>query len=125
MIRGPPRSPRTDTLFPYTTLVRSSLAARAPEHLVDRQLRGRGDAVGRTGGERQRVGEQHGFGVDDRGELGILPQRIDLGDVEDVDRARFQEQEIGDDHHPVEQRIRSEENTYELKSLIRLSYAVF
>src|SRR3546814_20592828 len=105
MIRGPPRSPRTDTLFPYTTLVRSSLAARAPEHLVDRQLRGRGDAVGRTGGERQRVGEQHGFGVDDRGELGMLPQRIDLGEVEDVDRARFLAKESGDELNPAEQRM--------------------
>src|SRR3546814_10442764 len=28
MIRRPPRSTRTDTLFPYTTLFRSSLAAR-------------------------------------------------------------------------------------------------
>src|SRR3546814_18356951 len=52
-----------------------------------------------------RVGEEYGFGVDDRGELGILPQRIDLGDVENVDRARFQAQKIGDDLHPVDQRI--------------------
>src|SRR3546814_18378451 len=29
MIRRPPRSTRTDTLFPYTTLFRSRLAARA------------------------------------------------------------------------------------------------
>src|SRR3546814_7248887 len=29
MIRRPPRSTRTDTLFPYTTLFRSSLAALA------------------------------------------------------------------------------------------------
>src|SRR3546814_13745133 len=28
MIRRPPRSTRTDTLFPYTTLFRSALAAR-------------------------------------------------------------------------------------------------
>src|SRR3546814_19270830 len=28
MIRRPPRSTRTDTLFPYTTLVRSAAAAR-------------------------------------------------------------------------------------------------
>src|SRR3546814_4936931 len=28
MIRRPPRSTRTDTLFPYTTLFRSSMAAR-------------------------------------------------------------------------------------------------
>src|SRR3546814_2899793 len=31
MIRRPPRSTRTDTLFPYTTLVRSHAAARRHE----------------------------------------------------------------------------------------------
>src|SRR3546814_19993662 len=30
MIRGPPISTRTDTLFPYTTLVRSGAAAHVP-----------------------------------------------------------------------------------------------
>src|SRR3546814_5523480 len=30
MIRRPPRSTRTDTLFPYTTLFRSGMAAWAP-----------------------------------------------------------------------------------------------
>src|SRR3546814_7985280 len=30
MIRRPPRSTRTDTLFPYTTLFRSEYCARAP-----------------------------------------------------------------------------------------------
>src|SRR3546814_1832652 len=30
MIRRPPRSTRTDTLFPYTTLFRSSLAQQVP-----------------------------------------------------------------------------------------------
>src|SRR3546814_8627432 len=30
MIRRPPRSTRTDTLFPYTTLFRSARAARPP-----------------------------------------------------------------------------------------------
>src|SRR3546814_6603697 len=38
MIRGPQRSTRTDTLCPYTTLVRSSLSARireaVPEHHI-------------------------------------------------------------------------------------------
>src|SRR3546814_11226495 len=35
MIRRPPRSTRTDTLFPYTTLFRSMLdVARLPEELV-------------------------------------------------------------------------------------------
>src|SRR3546814_5388514 len=44
MIRRPPRSTRTDTLFPYTTLFRSRRRARAGDHdrrrlslLLDRQ----------------------------------------------------------------------------------------
>src|SRR3546814_16116142 len=34
MIRRPPRSTRTDTLFPYTTLFRSTRAAIGPFHAV-------------------------------------------------------------------------------------------
>src|SRR3546814_10588861 len=34
MIRRPPRSTRTDTLFPYTTLFRSYPPATWPDHLV-------------------------------------------------------------------------------------------
>src|SRR3546814_16769741 len=32
MIRRPPRSTRTDTLFPYTTLFRSHIAVAEPRH---------------------------------------------------------------------------------------------
>src|SRR3546814_4522806 len=35
MIRRPPRSTRTDTLFPYTTLFRSGLARRRVDDLAD------------------------------------------------------------------------------------------
>src|SRR3546814_13166030 len=47
MIRRPPRSTRTDTLFPYTTLFRSLWAqgARRRRGCVDR----RGDATNRPG----------------------------------------------------------------------------
>src|SRR3546814_5425758 len=34
MIRRPPRSTRTDTLFPYTTLFRSAKAARLPSSFL-------------------------------------------------------------------------------------------
>src|SRR3546814_13285204 len=37
MLRRPPRSTRTDTLFPYTTLVRSGGRSVPPKH-VDRSL---------------------------------------------------------------------------------------
>src|SRR3546814_3093595 len=35
MIRRPPRSTRTDTLFPYTTLFRSAFAGLGQRHLHD------------------------------------------------------------------------------------------
>src|SRR3546814_9603911 len=41
MIRRPPRSTRTDTLFPYTTLFRSGDEARCPLHCMVEQA-GRG-----------------------------------------------------------------------------------
>src|SRR3546814_6556480 len=41
MIRRPPRSTRTDTLFPYTTLFRSSSARTVPEPVSIAPLRAR------------------------------------------------------------------------------------
>src|SRR3546814_7314870 len=35
MVRRPPRSTRTDTLFPYTTLFRSEEALQTPEHRLE------------------------------------------------------------------------------------------
>src|SRR3546814_14474822 len=42
MIRRPPRSTRTDTLFPYTTLFRSIVADRVPARIAERRLAVRG-----------------------------------------------------------------------------------
>src|SRR3546814_4197715 len=39
MIRRPPRSTRTDTLFPYTTLFRSVAKAHHPDVIGNAQLR--------------------------------------------------------------------------------------
>src|SRR3546814_18422291 len=49
MIRRPPRSTRTDTLFPYTTLVRSPqkrIADATTEHLFAGQLLGDRSPIG-------------------------------------------------------------------------------
>src|SRR3546814_7207950 len=52
MIRRPPRSTRTDTLFPYTTLFRSNDGFRIAEE--DLRLRGAGEILGtRQSGEAQ------------------------------------------------------------------------
>src|SRR3546814_18418810 len=50
MIRRPPRSTRTDTLFPYTTLFRSPDPHEAgePRRCVERQRRGEGTGVDET-----------------------------------------------------------------------------
>src|SRR3546814_6953590 len=42
MIRRPPRSTRTDTLFPYTTLFRAIVADRVPARIAERRLAVRG-----------------------------------------------------------------------------------
>src|SRR3546814_6519845 len=95
MIRRPPRSTRTDTLFPSTTLFRS----------LDRAFDGKlfADALA----DRIDRGA-----VDDR----IGPREIDM--LEDAG-ARTNRRERPD------RADRSEEHTSELQSLMRISYAVF
>src|SRR3546814_2661850 len=101
MIRRPPRSTRTDTLFPYTTLFRSTAASR------QRQFR---EAVA----ERRRIGL-------DAVAVDVAVKRraeIDVGAGGSLRRRRQLEAE-----QPG--RRRSEEHTSELQSLMRISYAVF
>src|SRR3546814_8161030 len=104
MIRRPPSSTRTDTLFPYTTLFRSP---RAPPAAAGRTLRSRLAAALRRGVRRRgrRAGRQRLRG---RAEAGAHAGR----------RVRRQ-------RGRVRGRGRSEEHTSELQSLMRISYAVF
>src|SRR3546814_6056043 len=101
MIRPPPRSTRTDTLFPYTTLFRSRLEDAA-EPGADRRI-----------DERARNDPEEG--ADDIG-----PQRHAQEGRHQIDD---EERENGD--QSKDQHIRSEEHTSELQSLMRNSYAVF
>src|SRR3546814_3221016 len=61
MIRRPPRSTRTDTLFPYTTLFRSLLAdlsPAVPDRLADRRpVGGRGRLWRRPGRSEEHTSE--------------------------------------------------------------------
>src|SRR3546814_9230357 len=105
MIRRPPRSTRTDTLFPYTTLFRSTILHA---DVVDREA---GEAMA---GRLLHVGPQ------------LRWPRTEQIDRTIHDRAAHTAR-IG--HRIVALRItgagRSEEHTSELQSLMRISYAVF
>src|SRR3546814_7919179 len=105
MIRRPPRSKRTDTLFPYTTLVRS----RAPQ--------------------RRPLGDRHGRHAGARGEEPALrhPRRraVARAERQPAFRLACSTRIIAAPscrHHGA---ARSEEHTSELQSLMRISYAVF
>src|SRR3546814_3893403 len=98
MIRRPPRSTRTDTLFPYTTLFRSP-GAQCPAGVR------RASRAGNTGG----LG----------GGQGVVHQQADPSAV-GVGHQRFRAL-AGD----AAADGRSEEHTSELQSLMRISYAVF
>src|SRR3546814_10042895 len=117
MIRRPPRSTRTDTLFPYTTLFRSKTARRrigfdgaclqpGVGHLLVEQARQivacfRLHPGGDFLGEKFEQEVSHG----------TRPPRHSRGN------RRV--------HGPPPSRGRSEEHTSELQSLMRISYAVF
>src|SRR3546814_9739860 len=91
MIRRPPRSTRTDILFPYTTLFR-------PVGEAEFALR-----------------KQHAIGFFAADRAG-LQRQVGTGDIAAHRR---------EDALHAAARIRSEEHTSELQSLMRISYAVF
>src|SRR3546814_9950430 len=108
MIRRPPRSTRTDTLFPYTTLFRSIDLLHV--------------AVPESGGEVAGVIATEGF------RPAAIRARIALG--QDARpclqvRTRLERLFVGIEAVLVEVLPRSEEHTSELQSLMRISYAVF
>src|SRR3546814_6851442 len=102
MIRRPPRSTRTDSLFPYTTLFRSHRPGTRPERQVHHD-------------HDQRLGTFAETREDRPAPLG--PRQ---GVVFDRPRAQATQHTIAVLAEP-----RSEEHTSELQSLMRTSYAVF
>src|SRR3546814_7203246 len=93
MIRRPPRSTRTDTLFPYTTLFRSELGSCLRRSTVR-------------------------FGPDALRRRAVPP----LGAFMKITCCAAQRKMIP---YACRQNRRSEEQTSELQSLMRISYAVF
>src|SRR3546814_2498424 len=99
MIRRPPRSTRTDTLFPYTPLFRSHAD-------LDDPVDPRPIAAHRLADLRDQHQRAAARGV-------IAGRLVHVG-----------AEPAGDDLS-VAKRQRSEEHTSELQSLMRISYAVF
>src|SRR3546814_1604847 len=99
MYRRPPRSTRTDTLFPYTTLFRSLRIEQAGDNPSLRAI----------GIAHQPPALHHAHYL----------HRQPLAPIDPFDRIIL----AGTDAHI--DRFRSEEHTSELQSLMRISYAVF
>src|SRR3546814_4651997 len=129
MIRRPPRSTRTDTLLPYTTLVRSprSTCSKARTSTISKSCASTIAATTRRcsakrctarseccdGGEKPLPSDPEGAVEAGDGESGWFR--------DDVVRPRALDHHAG---RPVGG-TRSEEHTSELQSLMRISYAVF
>src|SRR3546814_5858562 len=108
MIRRPPRSTRTDTLFPYTTLFRSLSRSRAPLSFFAIRVKA----------------AMHLLCIQPYAILKALAsltqtprtRSLHRGDCQGSTHAR---------HYHHSGHSRSEEHTSELQSLMRISYAVF
>src|SRR3546814_4743211 len=100
MVRRPPRSTRTDTLFPNTTLFRSKDKA-----MIDIR---KFDSLGHA---------DHGW-LDAR-------HHFSFASYHDPDRMGWGALRVWNDDGIAAQSGRSEEHTSELQSLMRNSYAVF
>src|SRR3546814_6080540 len=103
MIRRPPRSTRTDTLFPYTTLFRSLVLGRATDK----------DNAIHVLGAKLRLG--HGF----THRLNRVRELVFYKLVQLL----LAQRDVQVDVSTI--LVRSEEHTSELQSLMRISYAVF
>src|SRR3546814_6805705 len=101
MIRRPPRSPRTDTLFPYTTLFRSFMAPAAERLAAALAATTFANATVPVIANVDALPRQHADQW-----AGTLEAQL-------TSQVRWRET------------VRSEEHTSELQSLMRISYAVF
>src|SRR3546814_9023641 len=119
MIRRPPRSTRTDTLFPYTTLFRSLYE---PMFRILDEL---APAYKRTGYVRQRMGPAMKNAVPHSHYPTKDGRWIAIACTSDKIFGRLAAA-MGHPEVAGDGRFgRSEEHTSELQSLMRISYAVF
>src|SRR3546814_10434058 len=145
MIRRPPRSTRTDTRFPYTTLFRSRSSSRqASMFSKTKDSSSTPESHTSTSSEPKRSTAKAGVPSIISADLRITGHLKSDGDIQvdghvagDIDSATLT---VGEGTHakghiscervrvcgPVDCAVkRSEEHTSELQSLMRISYAVF
>src|SRR3546814_4445830 len=133
MVRRPPRSTRTDTLFPYPTLFRSPLSRLRERPAVQAPLPPAGE-----GGAQRRVRARLLTGIPKTTQGNVrrkssrlkpLPRRsVALGArlvIPPRDYRSPQARLVMRQSPPSRRHPRSEEHTSELQSLMRISYAVF
>src|SRR3546814_6405334 len=119
MIRRPPRSTRTDTLFPYTTLFRSTDKSRAGAQILtpnSTMIAIAESAADKAGEEQGDWRWSHGWELAKQAALFAI--------VETTERLS-KAASTANISVPLAPGIRSEEHTSELQSLMRISYAVF
>src|SRR3546814_5521053 len=111
-IRRPPRSTRTDTLVPYTTLFRAVARREADQCALAHRRELSAEAVLRSDAARPAQPRPESVGDGSGPEMG--PARDAHGRVATPRRRSI-----------ASARRRSEEHTSELQSLMRISYSVF
>src|SRR3546814_4031055 len=122
MKRRPPRSTRTDTLFPYTTLFRSEkLPDDLQKEVEDGTIsEGRAKELAQARNHRAALANQVKAGTQareaDAAQAVSIANRTAVIEWEKQVKARDPDYAI---------KHRSEEHTSELQSLMRISYAVF
>src|SRR3546814_8540105 len=120
MIRRPPSSTRTDTLFPYTTLFRAPVAAA--HHRIAGVIIAAAIGAASHRDDVARLRHQVVDAAQRRGHL--VAQRA--RDDHHVRLARTRARRSAETLQVIARHVdRSEEHTSELQSLMRISYAVF
>src|SRR3546814_9152740 len=110
MIRRPPRSTRTDTLFPYTTLFRSRRNGRRRRlHLCD-------SFEGLSAFQAADKARHHNMDTPEKRRKYVCSLDVERQNLREFDFIEYHKGWIPE---------RSEEHTSELQSLMRNSYAVF
>src|SRR3546814_1194526 len=124
MIRRPPRSTRTDTLFPYTTLFRSTTLSYSG--MVSKAL-----DLGVSIADVEKVNREIYAGVGNRlTNMASIIQKmpchvIVIGHPDEYQKKKMPDRSTQRSVSEADMEIRSEEQTSELQSLMRNSYAVF